>query len=159
MSVKLIAHLFLATLFTATAFAQAPATSPDWELKDVNGKTVKSSDFKGKVVILDFWATWCPPCVKGIPEFIELQNEFGSKGLVVVGISLDQDGPAVVKAFMEKMKVNYPMVMGDESVVAAFGGVEGIPTTFIIDKEGKIRGKHVGYTAKSQFEADIKPLL
>lgn len=133
--------------------------SPAWELKDVDGKLVTSSDFAGKVVIIDFWATWCGPCRMEIPGFIELQKQYADKGLVVVGVSLDQDGESVVKSFMEKTGINYPVVLGDEKIVSAFGGVEGIPTTFVIDREGKIIRKHVGYTAKAEFEAEIKPLL
>jgi len=120
---------------TSPVVTLAGAPTPAWELKDVNGKMVKSSDFAGKVVILDFWAT--------------------DKGLVVIGISLDQDGASAVKPFMEKMGINYPIVLGDETVVSAFGGIEGIPTTFIIDRDGNIVGKHVGYTPKTEFEADI----
>jgi len=140
--------------------ASAPAwRSPTWALEDVNGELVKSSDFAGKVVILDFWATWCGPCRMEIPGFIELQKQYADKGLVVVGVSLDQDGASVVKSFMEKTGINYPVVLGDETIVSAFGGVEGIPTTFVIDRDGKIIRKHVGYTAKAEFEAEIKPLL
>ncbi len=143
-------------LLPLLAFGQS---APTWELKSVDGKTVKSSEFKDKVLILDFWATWCPPCVKEIPGFIELQKEYGDKGLVVIGVSLDQDGPGVVRKFMDKMNVNYPIVMGDDKIVEDFGGIEGIPTTFIIDKSGKIVNKHVGYVEKSVFEDEIKPLL
>lgn len=140
--------------------ASTPAApSPAWELKGVDGKPVKSSDFAGKVVILDFWATWCGPCRMEIPGFIELQKQYADKGLVVVGVSLDQDGASVVKSFMDKTGINYPVVLGDETIVNAFGGVEGIPTTFIIDRNGQIVGKHVGYAAKAEFESEIKPLL
>jgi len=143
---------------TAIISAQ-PVPSPLWELKDVDGEPVKSSDFTGKVVVLDFWATWCGPCRMEIPGFIELQKQYADRGLVVVGVSLDQGGAAVVKPFMEKTGINYPIVLGDEAIVSAFGGVEGIPTTFIIDRNGRIVAKHVGYTAKAEFEAEIKPLL
>lgn len=150
-------------LSTSTADSAPRATanqpSPAWELKGVDGKTVKSSDFAGKVVILDFWATWCGPCRMEIPGFIELQKQYADKGLVVIGISLDQDGASAVKPFIEKMGINYPIVLGDEAVVSAFGGIEGIPTTFIIDRAGNIVRKHVGYAPKAEFEADIKPLF
>ena len=140
-----------------TASVTTPA--PSWELKDVVGKPVKSSDFAGKVVILDFWATWCGPCRMEIPGFIELQKQYADKGLVVVGVSLDQDGASVVKAFIDKTGINYPVVLGDETIVNAFGGVEGIPTTFIIDRSGQIVRKHVGYAAKAEFESEIQSLL
>ena len=94
------------------------AKAPAWELSDTDAKPIKSSDFAGKVVILDFWATWCPPCKAEIPGFVELQKKYGDKGLVIVGVSLDEKGPAVVKPFMQQFGVNYPIVMGDEKIVA-----------------------------------------
>lgn len=136
-----------------------PVSAPGWQLKDVDGKLVKSTDFAGKVVILDFWATWCGPCRLEIPGFIELKRQYAEKGLVVIGVSVDQDGAKAVKPFMAKMGINYPVVLGDEKIVSAFGGVEAIPTTFIIDRNGKIIRKHLGYTEKSEFEAEVKPLL
>lgn len=142
------------------ADVSAPSkAAPSWELKDLDGKTVKSSDFDGKVVILDFWATWCPPCKAEIPGFVELQKQYGDKGLVVIGVSLDEQGPAVVKPFMKQLGMNYPVVMGDAKIVQDFGGIEGIPTTFIIDRSGNIVAGHVGYVAKETFEKEITPLL
>ena len=139
--------------------AGAASKAPAWEVRDLDGKTVKSTDFAGKVVIVDFWATWCPPCRAEIPGFVELQKEYGEKGLVIVGVSLDQQGPRVVKPFAEKFGMNYPVVMGDEAIVTAFGGVEGLPTTFVIDRQGDIVKRHVGYAPKTDFETAIKPLL
>ena len=95
----------------------------------MEGKTVRSSDFAGKVVVLDFWTTWCPPCRAEIPGFVELQKQYGDKGLVIVGVSLDQQGPEVVTPFMKQFSMNYPVVMGDAKIVQAFGGIRGIPTT------------------------------
>jgi thiol-disulfide isomerase/thioredoxin len=151
----------LSFLAVATRAAESVAlsTAPAWELKDIDGKLVRSSDFAGKVVILDFWATWCPPCKAEIPGFIELQKEYGEKGLVVVGVSLDEEGPAVVKPFMQQFGVNYPIVMGDQKIAQDFGGVRVIPTTFVIDKSGNIVAKHVGYSPKETFEKEITPLL
>jgi peroxiredoxin len=140
-------------------FAGDTGPAAEWELKDINGKVIKLSDFKGKVVILDFWATWCPPCRAEIPSFVELQDAYKNKGVQIIGISLDQDGAAVLKPFIEKNKINYPIVIGTPKVTADYGGVEGIPTTFIIDKTGKIVAKHVGLTEKSEFEKEIEPLL
>ena len=132
--------------------------APEWELKDVAGKAVKSSDFKGKVVILDFWATWCPPCRQEIPGFISLQKKYGKQNVVVIGISMD-DGTEVVKRFIDSNHINYPVVMGDEKVATAFEVNEGIPTTFVINPQGEIVSKHVGFTQESAFEKEIKPWL
>jgi thiol-disulfide isomerase/thioredoxin len=147
---------------TGVAAAELPenvTSAPGWELQDVDGKTVRFSDFKGKVVILDFWATWCGPCKAEIPSFIALQNEYGTNGLVVVGISVDEDGAAVVKKFAQHLGINYPVLLADQKTPQAFGGIEAIPTTFIIDREGRIVKKHLGLTGKEEFESELKPLL
>ncbi len=133
--------------------------APPWELKSVDGKFVKLSDFKGNVVILDFWATWCGPCRREIPGFVALQKRYGDKGLAIVGVSLDEEGPRVVKPFISKFEIKYPIVMANENIVREYGGIEAIPTTFVIDRKGMIVGKHLGYEEKQQFEAEIKPLL
>jgi thiol-disulfide isomerase/thioredoxin len=138
--------------------ALSSSKAPIWELKDPDGKLVKSSDFDGKVVILDFWATWCPPCKAEIPSFIELQKKYGEKGLAVVGVSLDEQGSSVVKQFMKEFGMNYPVVMGDVKLMQDFGGT-AIPTTFVIDRSGKIVAKHVGFASKETFENEITPLF
>lgn len=135
------------------------SAAPGFTLKDINGRNVSLSDFKGKVIILDFWATWCPPCREEIPDFIALQNEYGKKGLQILGISVDREGLKAVKPFYENMKMNYPVLLTDGKIEAAYGGIRGIPTTFIIDKNGKIVKKYVGFQPKSVFEKDIKGLL
>lgn len=132
--------------------------APDWTLKDINGKDVNLSDFRGKVVILDFWATWCPPCRREIPGFIELQQQYEKSGLVVVGISFDK-AVGTVKSFAQKLEINYPLVMGKMELAKAYGGITSIPTTFILDRTGKIVKSFVGFHAKSEFEKEIKPLL
>ena len=133
--------------------------APAWELKDVNGNAVKLSDFKGKVVILDFWATWCPPCRAEIPHFVELQDKYGKQGLVIVGISLDEGGPGVVSSFVKANKMNYPIVMGNLDIAQQYGATDGIPTTFVIDRKGNIVSTHLGFTDPGTFESEIKNAL
>jgi peroxiredoxin len=99
------------------------------------------------------------PCREEIPGLVELQKQYGDKGVVVVGLSLDQGGPELVKRFVERFKINYPVVMADEKIVKEFGSVEAVPTTFIIDREGRIAGKHIGFAEKAVFEREIKSLL
>ncbi len=139
--------------------ARVAKAAPDWQLKNLDGKEVKLSDFKGKVVILNFWATWCPPCRREIPSFVWLQKQYGDKGLVIVGVSLDEKGPGVVKPFAAKMGINYPIVMGDPKTAADYGGIEVVPTTSVIDRNGKIAAEHQGDAERATFEAEIKPLL
>ncbi len=133
--------------------------APAFTLQDLNGKNVSLSDLRGKVVILDFWATWCPPCIQEIPHFIELYEQYKDRGFAMVGISLDQAGISVVKSFVQKYRINYPILMTDGWVDKAFGGIPGIPTTFVIDSAGNIRQKYIGYRDKAVFENDIKALL
>ena len=144
-----------------TSYAIPPAevsgVAPGFTLVDMNGRSVSLADFKGKVVILDFWATWCPPCKREIPDFIKLQSEYGSKGLQIVGIALDQ--PNKVQAFVKDNGMNYPVLLGTDEVAANYGGVEAIPTTFIIDKNGKIVKNYEGFRSKETFESQIKKLL
>ena len=154
------------SFFSPRASAQTVANNtgktqaaPAWELKDLDGKAVKLSDFKGKVVLLNFWATWCPPCRQEIPDLVALQDKYNDKGLVVVGVSLDQNGPAGVKAFASRMKINYPIVMGDEKISLSYGGINAIPSTFFIDREGNVAGHHEGGADQAMFEAAVKPLL
>ena len=138
-----------------SSIASSPA--PAWKLKDLDGKLVKSSDFLGKVMILDFWATWCAPCKVEIPGFIALQKQYDDQGLVVIGVSLDNE-PAVVRRFMADFGMNYRVVLGDLMLLQAFGGT-AIPTTVIIDRAGDIAARHVGFTPRQTFENEIKPLL
>ncbi len=133
--------------------------APGWELKDLDGKTVKLSDFEGKVIILDFWATWCGPCKKEIPGFVELQKKYGRDGLAIIGVSLDEGGPQAVKPFLKKLGVSYPVVMGNGGITSDYGGIEAIPTTFIINRKGMIVHKHLGFEEEHVFETEIKSLL
>jgi len=146
----------------ASSFASTPSDfkpAPDFELLDVNGKKVRLSDFKGKVIILNFWATWCPPCRAEIPGFIELYKKYKDKGVEIIGISLDEGGVRDVFPFMKEFGINYQVLIGNYKVTQDYGGIRGIPTTFVIDKKGNIRAKYVGYRPKEGFERDIIMLL
>lgn len=153
----------LICLATASALAEeaspARTPAPDWKLTDLNGKPVKFSDFRDDVLIVDFWATWCVPCRVEIPHFVELQKQYGDKGLTVIGVSLDEQGPGVVKKFVKRFAVNYPIVIGNQKVVEAYGGIDAIPTTFVIDRQGRIVSRHIGYNDKAVFEKEIESLL
>ena len=142
-----------------TLEAASKTAAPDWQLSDVDGKPVKLSDFKGKVVILDFWATWCPPCRAEIPGFIAIQTKYANKGFTMIGVSLDEQGPSVVKPFMRKVGMNYPVVMGTPKVAGDYGGIQAIPTTFVIDRQGNVVAAYQGFTDQSTFESVIGPLL
>ena len=133
------------------------AAAPPFTLPDINNKQVSLSDFKGKIVILDFWATWCPPCKREIPDFIDLQKEYGSKGVQIVGIGLDD--PGKLRAFARQNGMNYPVLLGTQDLALEYGGIQGIPTTFIIDRSGKIVSKFEGYRPRQVFEDEIKKLL
>jgi len=133
--------------------------APDFALQDLDGNTVRLSDYKGKVVILDFWATWCGPCRRGIPEFIELQEEFGDEKLVILGISVDQGDLSVVPKFAEQYGINYPVLYANQDIQMKYGPINSIPTAFIIDKEGKARDMAVGLRPKSYFKGVVDSLL
>ena len=126
--------------------------APDFFLKDLNGNEVTLDDFKGKVLFVNFWATWCPPCREEIPGFVEAYAVYHEKGMEILGISLDRQGADVVKKFAEKYEVNYPIALGTQQLVQDYQPGQYIPTTIIIDREGKIRHRHVGYMDKTVLE-------
>jgi peroxiredoxin len=134
-------------------------TAPDFALKDVDGRTVRLSDYRGKVVLLNFWATWCQPCRIEIPWFIELEKENKSRGFAVLGISMDEDGWDAIKPFVAQLRVNYRTLLGNDMVAQQFGGVDALPTTFLLDRDGRIASTHVGLVSKSDYENDIQALL
>jgi len=151
----------LAGSHPAQAAGKAPAKAPKHSVKrlDKAGVDKYIELLKGKVVIVDFWATWCPPCRQEIPGFVELQKTYGDKGLVVVGLSLDDETEAVSE-FYKAQKLNYPVFVVGQDTTTAWGNIEAIPTTFILDKAGKKVGDpRVGYHPKETFEKEITPLL
>ena len=129
----------------------------EFTLNDIEGNKVSLADYSGKVVILDFFADWCPPCRQEVPDFIELEKQYGSQGFSMIGVALVDRNAA--KAFSDKMGINYPILIDDGNVSAVYGPIRSIPTTFVIDKEGKIRKVYIGYRPKDVFEKDIKELL
>ena len=159
LSVAILALFSLPKVWADNVPGSEGSLAPAWKLQDLDGKTVSSDDFKGKVVILDFWATWCPPCRAEIPGLIDLQKTYGKQGLMVAGISVDQGGADVIKPFVEKFGMNYPVLVADDKVQQAFGGFDAIPVTLVIDRQGRIVKRHLGLTEKDEFEAEIKPLL
>jgi peroxiredoxin len=133
--------------------------APDFALTSLDGQEVRLSQFKGKVVILDFWATWCTPCKKELPQFIELYQEYQGRGLVIIGVSLDKTGVREVASFVKEWKIPYIIVMGTGRVMRDYGGIRGVPTTFVIGRDGKIYRKYVGYRKKEVFQEDVTKLL
>jgi peroxiredoxin len=145
----------------ANAQTRRPAViriAPDFSRQDLNRGTVSLAALRGKVVLLNFWATWCEPCLNEVPRFAEWQEKYGSGGLQIVGVSMDDDEPPVA-AFYREHKLNYPVVMGDEKLGELYGGVLGLPVTFLIDRRGKIRFRHDGETDLNLIEREIRKLL
>jgi peroxiredoxin len=135
-------------------------TAPEFALKDSNGQTVHLTDYKGKVVLLDFWATWCGPCKVEIPWFIEFEQQFKDRGFAVLGVSMDEDGWDAVKPYIEDHKINYRVMLGSEQVSDIYGGLDSLPTTLLIDRQGKIASVHIGLSlGKEEFRDDIDHLL
>jgi peroxiredoxin len=133
--------------------------APNFTLLDSNGAKVTLAGLKGKVVLLNFWATWCGPCQVEIPWFIEFNKTYKARGLAVVGVSMDEDGWKSVKPYLAAKKIDYPIVVGTEDVAKAYGGVDSLPSTFIIDRDGKIAFSRSGLVGKDTYETEIKSLL
>jgi cytochrome c biogenesis protein CcmG/thiol:disulfide interchange protein DsbE len=142
----------------ASASDSSRKAAPDFTLDDSNGAPLKLSGYKGKVVLLDFWATWCHGCGTEIPWFIEYQNKYKDSGLAVIGVSMDDDGWKVVKPFIEEKKMNYAVVLGNADVAKLYK-VDAMPVTVLIDREGKIAASYEGVIDRAACEAKIQSLL
>src|SRR5215469_11029557 len=137
----------------------AGKTAPDFTLQTLDGKNVTLSSLRGKGVLLNFWATWCGPCKIEMPWFVELQKEYGSQGLQIVGVAMDDSSTQDIQNFVKEMGVNYPVLIGKEAVGQAYGGVDVLPTTFFIDRDGKIVAREFGLQSRSLFVDNIKKAL
>jgi cytochrome c biogenesis protein CcmG/thiol:disulfide interchange protein DsbE len=132
--------------------------APDFSLTDLDGRKITLDAYRGKVVLLNFWATWCEPCRAEIPRFIQFQNTYGTQGLQVLGISMDDDSKPVHK-FRDEFRLNYPVAMGDAKLGESYGGVLGLPITFLIDPQGRIFAKHIGAVDPAIIENELRKLL
>lgn len=154
----LITLLFMVSLSTEASALEVGDKAPEFSLPNVDGEMIGLSDFKGSVIMLDFFATWCPHCRKEMPGFVELHDTYGDKGLVVIGIA--NESAEEVKDFIDELDVNFSVLIDDkEGVGNLYGPIESIPTTFLVNKEGKIAKIYEGFTEKDDFENDLKELL
>jgi cytochrome c biogenesis protein CcmG/thiol:disulfide interchange protein DsbE len=120
---------------------------------------VKLSDYRGKVVLLNFWATWCAPCKIEIPWFVEFEQKYKDQGFAVLGVSMDEEGWGVVRPYIERAKMNYRILLGTDPVAQLYGGVDSLPTSFMLDREGRIASVHIGLVSKGNYQNDINQLL
>jgi len=149
----------VAVLAIAAAVAQDEGVAPDFKLPNGSGGTVQLSKLRGKVVAVNFWATWCGPCRAEIPGMNDVYEKYKGKGFEIVGISVDRDGWPVINPFVRKMKITYPVVLGSGDITDAYGGIDAIPTTFFVDRKGHVLMRHVGYMSRDEFEQTIKGFL
>jgi peroxiredoxin len=138
---------------------RASKPAPDFTLSDAKGEHLRLAAYKGKVVLLNFWATWCGPCKVEIPWFIEFQKAYQAQGFTVLGVSMDEDGWRVVNPYVASQKINYPIVLGNEQVNMLYGGIEALPTTLLIGRDGKVAYLHAGLISRTEYEKEITQLL
>lgn len=143
----------------STTEDQEKFEAPDFTLQTITGEEVSLSDYRGKIVFINFWATWCGPCRTEIPAFVELQDEYGTDNLVILGISVDQGDRSVVTKFAKEYNINYEILYANGEVVGKYGGIRSIPTTFIVDRDGFIRDGRVGFPGKDYFVQVINFLM
>ncbi len=142
-----------------TSHLTTSSVAPDFTLESLDGKSVRLSDLRGKAVLLNFWATWCGPCKIEMPWFVDFQKQYGSEGLQIVGVAMDDASKADIAKFAQDMGVNYPILIGKESVGDQYGGVPALPESFVISRDGKIMDKIIGLRGKAEIEDSIKKAL
>jgi peroxiredoxin len=145
--------------FAAGTAQMKSGIAPDFTLQSLDGKTIHLSDFRGKAVVLNFWATWCGPCKIEMPWFVDLQRQYGPAGVQFLGVAMDDASTKEIAEFAQSMNVNYPILIGKEAVGDAYGGVQFLPETFYIDRNGKVVDKGFGLKSRSEIEDDIKKIL
>jgi peroxiredoxin len=133
--------------------------APDFTLPDLAGRMIRLSDFKGRIVLLDFWATWCGPCRREVPDLIEFQKNYAHQGFTVIGIAWDEEGRAVVEPYVRKFGITYPVMVGTPQVSQAYGGIQAFPMVFLIGRDGKVRKTFEGARNKSEFERAIRTAM
>lgn len=156
-------HIFLLAIFSVlivTSVSQSATKMPTFILPDaMDGKNVSSEVFEGKALFVTFFATWCPPCIEEVPTLINLHKKYGKDGFSVVGLSVDQGGKKAIQRLVKKKAINYPILMANSKTMQDFGGVYGIPVSFLVNKRGNVVKKYTGYIAQSVLEKDLKKVL
>ena len=146
-------------VLSSVAFGQDKGAAPQLELKDIEGRALRLSDYKGKVVLLNFWATWCAPCRAEMPDLIKWQREYRRHGLQIIGVTYPPEDPAEVRKFIKSINVNYPIALGEKQSKAVFDEGETIPISVVIDKSGMVREIIQGIIFPEEFEQKVKPLF
>jgi peroxiredoxin len=165
-AIALVAVLLAACSKTTSSASEEPITpvgqrkpAPDFTLKDANGASVKLADYKGKVVLLNFWATWCGPCKLEIPWFMEFEQQYKDRDFAVLGVSFDDDGWKSVRPYIQDHKINYRIMIGSDQIGQLYGGIDALPTSFVIDRQGRIAASHTGLVDKRDYQNEILKLL
>jgi len=144
---------------SAEMIATVGKPAPEFELETLDGKKVKLSDYRGKAVLINFWATWCAPCKLEMPWLVDLHKQYNPQGLEVIGIAMDDSGKSAIASFVKEMKVDYTILQGKEAVGDAFGGVQSLPETFFVGRDGTVTNTLIGIHSASDFEDNIKRAL
>jgi peroxiredoxin len=144
---------------SAATVTRSDQAMPDFELQDLDGNVVKLSDYAGRAVLLNFWATWCPPCKAEMPVLVEVQKQYGGEEFTVIAVSLDQTGTAKVRKFVDSHALNFPILMGNQRVVTQYGNFRGIPTSFLLDTNHELAKRYMGLVTKRMLESDLTDLF
>lgn len=150
--------LVILLAFSVSLTGQDYPLAPDFQLKDLDGRDLTLQAYKGQVVFVNFWATWCPPCRQEIPGFIEIYEKYKDQGMTILGISLDRADEEVIREFVSEYKITYPVAKGSFKLALEYGSGQAVPETFVIDRQGRIRHKHLGFMDKDTLETLYKEL-